>query len=147
MKRIMLATLIALTGFTPNAVASGKGPCTADRYEVHHSDTTAKQTKATKALIRCAVRRWPVEGGAAKAIAVADCESSFYVWASANSNEGIYQINNWPNARATWLAHRHWYFPRWVNTSWKPPAFNERANVIVAIRWAHSLGWSAWSCA
>lgn len=145
--KTMLALMILATLMTPNAAASGRGPCTEERYEVKHSMSTEVQHRNVKRLIRCAVRRWAVEGGASKALAVAECESSLYTWASNGTYEGIYQIGNWPGARSTWLAHRHWYFPRWVNTDWKPSALNERANVIVSIRWAHALGWSAWACA
>ncbi len=90
-------------------------------------------------LIRCAAHRWPVPGGAPKALDVARCESGFNPTAYSGysgGNAGVFQQNvvYWPGRAATYG------FP-----GWSP--FNGRANVIVSIRMAHAGGWSSWSCA
>jgi hypothetical protein len=108
-----------------------------------------------KGLIRCTVRRWPVEGGADKAIAVAECESGLYVDAVGGDNLGVFQ-----HKASTWLGRTNTYLrSRWFNdTQWErvhqaasvshpQPAFVARANVIIAIRMIHNGGYSPWACA
>lgn len=89
-----------------------------------------------KRLIRCAARRWSVEGGPSKALSVARCESGFDPKAYGGGNLGVFQQNSryWPG-RAKAYGFRGY------------SAFNGRANVIVSIRMAHRGGWSPWSCA
>lgn len=91
-------------------------------------------------LIRCAVRRWVVPGGVGKALDVADCESGFRPDAYGNGNGGVFQhrLPYW-GSRAASLLRDSWG----IGGSWR----NARANVIVAIRYAHRLGWAAWTCA
>ena len=91
-----------------------------------------------KQLIRCAAHRWPVPGGAYKAIAVADCESNLNPRAlsSSGSYAGLFQQSTryWPSrSRAYGQGDRSVY--------------NGRANIIVSIRMAAADGsWSAWGC-
>lgn len=133
------------------AHAAGYGPCTATRYEVDRSMGTAKQHAHVRGLIRCAVRRWPVEGGPSFAIGVADCESSLYWKAHNGTYKGLYQIGDWwghPGGKSKpqmWLKAK--WFPRWLHKDRQPGPYNERANVLVAIRWANHLTWDAWACA
>ncbi len=93
-------------------------------------------THEVKHLIRCAARRWHVNGGPGKAISVARCESGFDPSAYGTGNAGVFQQSTryWPG-RA-----KEYGFPG-------SSAYNGRANIIVSIRMAHRDGWSAWSCA
>lgn len=91
--------------------------------------------------IRCAVRRWPVAGGASKAIDVAICESHLNERAvsASGSYAGAYQ-----QAVAYWPTRYHNLRPRHFEL--KPSPLNGRSNVIVSIRMSHRSGWGSWSC-
>jgi hypothetical protein len=89
--------------------------------------------REVRGLIRCAVERSHVPGGADKAIQVARRESGLRPRAYNSAGyAGLYQHSTdyWPG-RA-----RDYGFPRWS-------AFNGRANAIVSIRMIHRQGWSA----
>ena len=96
------------------------------------------KTKAgAEALIRCAVERWPVPGGAEKALSVARCESGLWYRSGAGSQYvGIFQhsVYYWPERAAAFGF-----------AGFDP--LNGRANIMVAIQYAHEHGWGAWSCA
>jgi hypothetical protein len=89
-----------------------------------------------KQLIKCAAHRWHSPGAATKAIEVARCESGLRPDAyNPNGYAGLFQqaTQYWPG-RAD-----HWGQP-------DRSVFNGRANIIVSIRMAASLGdWSAWA--
>lgn len=97
--------------------------------------------------IRCAVRRWPVDGGAEKALAVARCESGLNELAynaggcGGYGCGGVFQqhLRYW-DGRFDALAPPWWRLP--------PGPLNGRSNVVVSIRMAHARGWYAdWACA
>ncbi len=100
---------------------------------------TAREIEYT---IRCAVRRWPVYGGAAKAIAVARCESGLNERAISSSGtfRGVYQQH-----AGYWPGRYHVFAPDRFDL--RPSVFNGRTNVVVSVRMAHVGGWSPWSCA
>ncbi|MFM7719171.1 MAG: ubiquitin-like domain-containing protein [Actinomycetota bacterium] len=87
-------------------------------------------------LIRCAVERWSVPGGAEKAIEIASCESGMNPYRQGSGVGGVFQhsILYWPERAARF---------GFANYS----VYNGRANVMVAIQYAHVYGWGAWSCA
>jgi hypothetical protein len=90
--------------------------------------------------IRCDVRRWPVPGGAATALRIANCESG-YETKTSGSYLGVYQF-----APSTWSSNRSRFRAlgrRW-DLSWS--ALKGRANVTVAIKVASTTGWGPWSC-
>jgi len=146
MKRLLMAALVAATLIHPNpANANGRGPCTAERLEVHHGMSSTTRHHRIDALIRCATARWSFSYATAERIA--DCESSDYPWAQANGNYGTFQIRDWSARVHYWLRGRHWMFPRWANHGRIPRWQEERANVFVAAIWMHRLGTGAWSCA
>jgi hypothetical protein len=94
-----------------------------------------KTRAGAEALIRCAVERWPVPGGADKAISVARCESGLWYRAGAGSQYvGIFQhsVYYWPDRAAAYGF-----------AGFDP--LNGRANIMVAIQYAHEHGWGAWS--
>ena len=101
------------------------------------------------ALIRCAVRRYSVPGGAATALRIARCESGEHLWpwAYSNGNAGVFQqrIAYWPGRARAYL-RASWFpvhYADVVDHGW----FRARANVLVSIRMAHAGGWGPWSCA
>lgn len=91
--------------------------------------------------IRCAVRRWPVEGGISRALSIADRESSFGARAvnPYSGACGVYQHipTYWPGRHATWDRR----MPNW---ELRPSCKNGRTNVVVTIRMAHTGGWGHW---
>jgi hypothetical protein len=93
-------------------------------------------TYQVKQLIRCAARRWTVEGGPGKALSVAECESHFDPEAYASGNAGVFQqrVVYWPGRARSW---------GFAGVS----VYNGRANIIVSVRMAHANGWDAWACA
>lgn len=97
--------------------------------------------REVRRTIRCAVRRWPVDGGAAKAIAVARCESGFETHAyNPGGYAGVFQ-----QAVRYWDGRQHLYdVDRW---ELRPSVFNGRTNVTVSVRMAHRGGWGPWGCA
>jgi hypothetical protein len=92
-------------------------------------------------LIRCAATKWPVPGGAAKAICIARHESGLVPTASSATGQylGLFQ-----NARKYWPANYRNYTKRpWAL---KRTALNGRTNAIVSVRMAHdpAVGWRPW---
>lgn len=89
-----------------------------------------------KQLIRCAADRWDSPGGGAKAIEVARCESGLRPRAyNPNGYAGLFQQST-----------RYW--PGRADSFGMPDrsVFNGRANIIVSVRMARSMGsWSAWA--
>ncbi|HJU57525.1 MAG TPA: hypothetical protein VJ774_02190 [Actinomycetota bacterium] len=88
-----------------------------------------------KQLIRCAANRWDTPGGPVKAIEVARCES------------GLRPTEYNPNGYAGLFQHATRYWPGRADAYGMPDrsVFNGRANIIVSVRMARSLGsWSAW---
>lgn len=128
--------------------SASRGPCDEERWmRISPQDWSERKIRG---LIRCAVRRWPVPGGAAKAIAVAECESSLWPWAVGGDNYGLYQHKDdyWPGRVDRYLRERWFNRRQWERLqSTIRGAFIARANVLVAVRMAHASGWGAWSCA
>ncbi len=125
---------------------ASRGPCDEERWL---RITPKEWTHSLVAgLIRCAVARWPVPGGAPKAIATWDCESSLYAWAHNGGNLGVAQISAWTDRARAWL-RRAWFnrFQARRVFGESSGAYVARANVLAGVRWAHFQGWSAWSCA
>jgi hypothetical protein len=161
MKRLLTTALIAITltgstrglpeaqnkqpglSFVSQATNTRQlGPCDEEQWlRISPAEWTPDPVRG---LIRCAVARWPVNGGAPKAIAVFSCESSLFPWASSNGNLGIGQLRFWHDRanrylRARWFNDAQWHRIRSVPHG----AFVARANVIVSVRLAHS-GWGPW---
>ena len=91
-------------------------------------------------IITCAADKWPVEGGADKAICIARRESGLIPTASSASGMyvGLFQHSaaDWPNRYA-----------QWTRPSWqlKENPYNGRTNAIVTLRMANAQGWGAWA--
>ena len=133
---------------TAGATSANRGPCDA-RWFVNIKPTLGHDivVRRVQNLIRCAVRVWSVSGGVEKALAVADCESHFWPWATNGSSKGVYQ-----HIETYWIGRVRAYLrPGWFwqlrddDLSTWPGIFQARANVLVSIRMAHVGGWGPWS--
>ena len=133
----MIALVLALMLHHPT------GPCTGRVYATPPRLGPAVTRQHVRNLIGCATDHWRVPGGEAMALCIADRESGFNprAYNSWSGASGVYQhlARYWPG-RASWFLRRRW-FP---NSRWPVSAFRARANVIVAVRMAHSGGWAPW---
>jgi hypothetical protein len=91
-------------------------------------------------MITCATDRWPVPGGAEKAICIAERESGLIPWASSPTGQylGLFQHSAaaWPDR------YEEWTRPYW---ELKLSALNGRTNSIVTIRMVNDAGWGPWA--
>jgi hypothetical protein len=131
----LLLTAVLLTLPAASATATGSSRHSAIPRSICRIDWR-DGTWHVKKLIRCAVHRWNVPGGADKALAIADRESNFRprAYNSYSGASGIYQHlrRYWPGRASTYG------FAGWS-------AFNGRANIMVTIRMVHGLGsWQPW---
>jgi hypothetical protein len=90
-------------------------------------------------IITCAADRWPVEGGAEKAICIAERESGLIP--TASSATGMY-VGLFQHSAADWPRR----YDEWTKPVWqlKENPYNGRTNTIVTIRIANAEGWAAW---
>lgn len=117
----------------PASAHHREGPC-----DVHRRDDESVQLHS-KRVIRCAVERWSVPGGAEKAICIADAESGLNP--EASSAGGVYlglfqhQAEAWPDR-----------YREWTRESWEldDSALSGRTNAIVTARIVNAEGWAAW---
>lgn len=129
---IALAAIAVATPATARA-DDRPGPC-----DIHREDFETARRFA-KHVIRCAVTRWPVRGGADKAICIARRESGLDPNATSESGRylGLYQhdAEAWPDR-----------FEAWTRARWelRPAALNGRSNAIVTIRMVNANGWGPW---
>jgi hypothetical protein len=125
----LIATAVALAAPATTAGAVEEVPRRICAYDWREGTWHLKQ------LIKCAARRWDSPGAPDKAIAVARCESNLQPKAyNPNGYAGLYQ-----QATAYWPDRAD----RWGQPD--RSVFSGRANIIVSIRMAASLGsWSAW---
>lgn len=132
MRRALVAALAAASLVAPihsaAAVEADPVPLRVCRYDWQRGIWHMKQ------LIKCAARRWDSPGTPLKAIAVARCESGLRPGAYSNGYAGLYQqaVRYWPGRADQWGQPDR-------------SVYNGRANIIVSIRMAASMGsWYAW---
>jgi hypothetical protein len=91
-------------------------------------------------LITCAADRWPVEGGAEKAICIAKRESGLIP--TASSATGLY-VGLFQHSAADWPRR----YDEWTRPVWqlKENPYNGRTNAIVTMRMASAEGWGPWA--
>jgi hypothetical protein len=91
-------------------------------------------------VITCAADRWPVEGGAEKAICIARRESGLIP--TASSPTGMY-VGLFQHSAADWPRR----YAEWTKPVWqlKENPYNGRTNAIVTIRMANAEGWGPWA--
>ena len=123
---ISLALVVVMLG-TAHAI---EGPC---------------QNMGVKKTIRCATKRWPVQGdgphGVRKALRVAYCESRYNPTARNGRFRGVYQIG-YDTEWNQWLDR----FPV-MRDHWVRGIYDGRSNVLVAIRTAQRIGgFEPWAC-
>jgi hypothetical protein len=110
------------------------GPCPLTRV-----DGEAIQDFSRR-MIACAAERWPVPGGAEKAICIADRESGLIPTASSPTGQylGLFQ-----HSAAAWGdRYLEWTRPVWAL---KPNALNGRTNAVVTMRMVNAEGWGPWA--
>ena len=131
---LMGLTLALVTVIAPTSHADHRpGPCDIHLQPgetvVHHS----------KELIRCAVAKWNVRGGAARAICIAKRESGLIPTAESSGGDylGLFQhmASAWPDRYDAWT---------WPGWNLKDDALNGRTNTVVTIRMVHDGGWGPW---
>ena len=133
--RIALAALTAVPLLIPlTGTAHAAGPC-----DLALNDGEGVAHRMVR-IIRCSTRRWPVHGGADRAICIAERESDLNPKArsAGATNLGIYQhsATDWPDRYDTWT------LPRWQLDD---NALIGRTNIIVAIRMVNATGWGPWN--
>lgn len=91
-------------------------------------------------MITCATDRWPVPGGAEKAICIAERESGLIPWASSPTGQyvGLFQ----QSAEDWSVRYDEWTKPLW---ELKRNPLNGRTNAIVTIRMVNDGGWGPWA--
>jgi hypothetical protein len=137
-----IAAAIALIGRPALAIPAGArvpsqrvpGPCALAR-----EDGETIQDFSIR-LITCAADRWPVPGGADKAICIAQRESGLVPTASSPTGGyvGLFQHSAaaWPDRYAEWTR------PVW---QLKENPFNGRTASVVTLRMVNADGWGPWS--
>lgn len=130
----LVASLALLAGTAPASAQDRPGPCALDQGD---GETIRQHSKR---LIRCAVDRWPVHGGATKAICIADVESGLNPDARSAGGTylGLFQHSAelWPDRYDTWT-RRVWELDE--------SALSGRTNTIVTIRMVNANGWGSWA--
>jgi hypothetical protein len=117
-----------------SATTRVSGPCALAR-----EDGEAIQEFSIR-LITCAADRWPVDGGAEKAICIAERESGLIP--TASSQTGMY-VGLFQHSAADWPRR----YDEWTQPIWqlKDNPYNGRTNAIVTMRMANAKGWGAWA--
>lgn len=122
------------------------GPHETQRQEcrfqyLDHATWTSREEIKTLA---CVVDRFgPIDGGIPKAVAVGNCESGWYRFASnGGSYLGIFQhsASAWPYRVRSYMPSE-WRIGPWEH--WQNP----RSQAVVTVRMVRAGGWGPWSCA
>jgi len=143
-KRTLALLVTSILLLLPNHAAANESwrweQC---RFKNLESGGDGWTTREIAKTVRCAARRWTVDGGVTKALDVGRCESGLDADEYGNPPYiGVYQFapSTFEGAADRFAAFRHrWGIP---DNPW-----NGRANVVLAIRVAHAGGWGPWSCA
>lgn len=159
MRRIFTITAIAgaLVATTINpAQATGRGPCSEDRYEVTATMSITTRNERMKDLIRCAFTHVGIPAQIPTAQDVAWRESRYTpsaknpaTWSACrpwSSNPygscGLFQhlARYWPGRVRTF--GKAWWFPQhWPQV----PVLQARANALVTARMVKRGGWGPWA--
>ena len=131
---ILAFALAPLLCSAPALAHHREGPCDIHQREDENVGSHMKR------IIRCAVERWDVNGGADKAICIAIAESDLNPEATSAGGAylGLYQhsAEAWPDR-----------YDAWTMRAWEldESALSGRTNAIVAIRMVSENGWGDWS--
>ena len=133
----ILITVVALALLAPAVPALAhhrEGPC-----DIHQLEDEGVRSHM-KRIIRCAVERWDVDGGADTAICIAIAESDLNP--EASSAEGAY-LGLYQHSAEAWPDR----YDAWTRPAWEldEDALSGRTNAIVTIRMVSENGWGAWS--
>lgn len=131
---LLILTVTVVLGSAPVALAQHRpGPCDV------HLEPTESLVHHSKDLIRCAAAKWPVDGGAARAICIAKRESGLIPTAESPSGDYLGLFQHMASAWAD--RYEAWTWPGW---ELKASALNGRTNTVVTIRMVHAGGWGPW---
>ncbi len=141
MKLVAISTALVVCTAAPNAQAVER--VKNEQKFCRTSEANGWSNTDVKQAIRCAVDHWHVSGGPRKALSVARCESGFneHDRNPVSSAAGVYQFLS-----STWTAVKRHYRKVSRRFSLSDRVLNARANVVLAIRYAHAGGWSPWVC-
>jgi hypothetical protein len=130
----LLAATPASAGLPRTTTPPAPGPCAL----VRSVDEVIQDFSIR--IITCAADKWPVEGGADKAICIARRESGLIP--TASSPTGLY-VGLFQHSAADWPRR----YDQWTRASWqlKENPYNGRTNAIVTMRMANAQGWGAWA--
>jgi hypothetical protein len=136
---IVLSMLATPAGAKPAGPIARSEPRTAGPCALTRSDGEAIQDFSIR-IIECAAERWPVPGGAEKAICIAQRESGLIP--TASSATGLY-LGLFQHSAAAWPDR----YAEWTRPVWglKSSALNGRTNAIVTARMVNVEGWGPWS--
>jgi hypothetical protein len=146
-RRIAAAALLAASLLplapSPTGAIYRPGPCPL----LQGADESVRHYE--KRLITCAAERWPVKGGAARAICIADRESNLIPTAVGHGEKDDY-LGLFQHAATYWP----WRFTTYTRVSWQlsDHALSGRSNAIVTIRMVaaagswKAAGWPRWDC-
>lgn len=157
MKRLLIAALIAATALTTTTMpagATGRGPCSEDRYEVTVQMSREMRVSRMQALIRCVFNVMDIGAQVPTAFAIAERESSYWPWArNPNSDSACHPWGTNPygscglfqHLARYWPARAHSYLPDWAFKNPHPGIRQARANVWVTARMVKASGWCHWT--
>lgn len=141
-------TASALTALVVTAVVLAVVPVAAPAASAHeggggpchlHREAGETVRQHSRELIRCAVAKWDVPGGAKVALCIAKRESGLLPWAESADgiNKGLFQQHV-----------RYWdgNYDAYTRRAWDLPTriLSGRTNTVVSIRMAHDIGWGPW---
>lgn len=136
LRALILTVLVAVPLSPAPAHAATVKPWPICKFQYADGKTGWSPTEVRR-TIRCAVRYWPVPGGFQQADYIAWRESRYTQYATNGSCAGVYQ---WMDS--TW-ANMLRAYPRVAAIS--TSRYNARANVLMAVRYAHTHGnWQPW---
>lgn len=158
MTRLLISALLTLGAFTipTTAQATGRGPCSEDRYEVDRQMPRSERVRKVKSLIRCVFSYLDITGEIPTAFVVVERESGFTPWARNPDTDGAcrpWSTNPygscgasqhlavyWPGRVRAFL-HRRWFPGTWPHV----PILQLRANVMTMALMVRRGGWSPWA--
>jgi len=154
---VLISALLTLGAFTipTTAQATGRGPCSEDRFEVDRQQTIEIRHRRVRSLVRCVFGYLDIAGEIPMALVVVERESGFTPWATNPAEPGAcrpwstisygscglaqHLSRYWPGRAAAFLPDP--FFP-----AQRPSVLQARANLWAMGRMVkRSDGWAPWS--
>jgi hypothetical protein len=151
---LLITTALTLTMIPTPAQATGRGPCSQDRYEVDRQQTIEIRHRRVRVLIRCVFGYLDITAEIPTALYVVERESGFTPWATNPDEAGScrpwstdpygscglaqHLARYWPGRAAAFLPAA--FFP-----ARRPSVLQARANLWAMGRMVKRGGWGPWS--